>query len=1092
MVPEVGQRFGPYEILGKLGSGGMGLVFRAWDERLHREVAIKVLHDDYTMPGMRERFLQEARAASALNHPNLCMVFDIGEQDRNPYLVMELLAGETLKERIARSALSVEEIVHYSLEITDALAVAHARGIVHRDIKPANIFLVPMPNGKSQAKVLDFGLAKIALEKRGGWESRTLDMSIAGSTVGTLAYMSPEQARGESLDMRTDLFSLGVVMYEMATRQAPFKGTTSGMMMAELLRSTPERVTTWNDSIPRDLEKVILKLLAKDRKGRFQTAKELHNAIEKIDDKLGRRGWLNKVTIPTVPLVRTSDPAARHKTPKRGTDSRSRLVLYEEAPSHTASIVTRPVHVPDRGNGGAARFSREAMRESAVAVASGPGAGGLHSVRGDAYGATAEADAGSIAPATSSKALPSYTKETWEAARARTKTRAPSAAFLSNRAALESARHEESLQELIAASSTVGARVRVRMVIAAAMIVTGVVLAALVHNGLFRPLVLGANDHLLLTVIQNKTGDKTLDGTVMQGLELALRQSRSLNLLGDEAYLAGQRQIAAESGDTAPASEQEVAQKVGARAYLYGEVKGAGPSLTISVEVLKSDSNDRLATFEETVHGREEIPAAIGRIAHDIRAEFSEDNKDALQNSTRFETDVTADIRALHAFAEGEAAAHSGRTNEAMAAFQRAVGIDPKFVQAQMELGWLYRAEKAEVSAANAAALARDASGSASDKVKLLARFCYEMNVSADYAHAVETIRDYAARYPLDADGMKGLARALNAQELLEEALAAAKQGYGQHPLDAGMYAEAQIAMIGMNRYENALQLKAQAERVGLMLEDNTLATGYLAGREDIVAAQSSAIESAEPGFAQTSFGSLYDYGNYLDNTGRTAAGAALWKAAAARAASIPGLASTAAAMLAQGALNRALTENCTVALEMVNEGKDLSAGPLATFHAGMAAALCGDQPYAEKVAAELQQEYPQSNVVTQSYVPLLQAAAEIGVNEPAKTIQLLTTLSQADPMPITPYLRGMAEAALGDLSTATLDFQEVQTHRGAALLWGGAVYPIAEMQTARVYAEERDKSNSVASYQRFLALWGGASYEQPLLAEALAKSSQP
>ena len=173
MVPEVGQRFGPYEILGKLGSGGMGLVFRAWDERLHREVAIKVLYDDYTMPGMRERFLQEARAASALNHPNLCMVFDIGEQDRNPYLVMELLAGETVKDRIARAAMSVEEIVRYSLEITDALTVAHARGIVHRDIKPANIFLVPMPNGKSQAKVLDFGLAKIELEKRGGWESRS-------------------------------------------------------------------------------------------------------------------------------------------------------------------------------------------------------------------------------------------------------------------------------------------------------------------------------------------------------------------------------------------------------------------------------------------------------------------------------------------------------------------------------------------------------------------------------------------------------------------------------------------------------------------------------------------------------------------------------------------------------------------------------------------------------------------------------------------------------------------------------------------------------------------------------------------------------
>jgi eukaryotic-like serine/threonine-protein kinase len=168
MIPEVGQRLGPYEILGKLGSGGMGLVFRAWDERLHREVAVKLLHDEYRMPQMRERFLQEARAASGLNHPNICTVFDIGEQDGYPYLVMELLEGETLKDRIERGAIPVEEIVRYSEEIATALAVAHAKGIVHRDVKPANIFLVRMPNGKSQAKVLDFGLAMIGLEVRGG------------------------------------------------------------------------------------------------------------------------------------------------------------------------------------------------------------------------------------------------------------------------------------------------------------------------------------------------------------------------------------------------------------------------------------------------------------------------------------------------------------------------------------------------------------------------------------------------------------------------------------------------------------------------------------------------------------------------------------------------------------------------------------------------------------------------------------------------------------------------------------------------------------------------------------------------------------
>ena len=282
MIPEAGQRFGPYEILGRLGSGGMGLVFRAWDERLHRNVAIKLLHDNYRMPGMRERFLQEARAASRLNHPNICTIFDIGEQDGDPYLVMELLEGETLRDRIARGALMAEEIVQFGSEIADALGMAHANGVVHRDIKPANIFLVTMPDGRSQAKVVDFGLAKIDLEVRGGWESRALDLTMEGGTVGTLAYMSPEQARGETLDARSDLFSLGIVMYEMATLRVPFKGTTSAMVFAELFHQAPEPVRMWNESISSELERVVLKLLAKDRKARFQTANEVNDALKRI------------------------------------------------------------------------------------------------------------------------------------------------------------------------------------------------------------------------------------------------------------------------------------------------------------------------------------------------------------------------------------------------------------------------------------------------------------------------------------------------------------------------------------------------------------------------------------------------------------------------------------------------------------------------------------------------------------------------------------------------------------------------------------------------------------------------------------------
>ncbi len=1095
MIPEVGQRFGPYEILGRLGGGGMGLVFRAWDERLHREVAIKLLHDDYTMSGMRERFLQEARAASALNHPNICTVFDIGEQDHNPYLVMELLEGETVKDRVAHGALPAEEIVRYAIEISDALAVAHAKGIVHRDIKPANIFLVKMPSGKSQAKVLDFGLAKIELEHRGGWESRKLDLTLAGSTVGTLSYMSPEQARGESLDIRSDLFSLGIVLYEMATRQVPFRGTTSALMFVQLFSHDPEPVRNWNESFPRDLEKVIFKLLAKERKARFQTAQELRDALVKVGKKLERVGWLNKGSAPVVPLVRANDPVAWHKGPRRSQSETRAKVLWAvegSAPS-SGSMAIRPPRVLDKDWGGGVEARQKwSASGGALAVDSGEMPSELVTLHG------AAADSTAVAAAQRVENDSPVARQLWRPESVLTRSR--SVVMLVDegldvdlgRVSVEDGADEE----LIAASLAVDAQTRIRMAIAAVLIVVGVAAVAILNSGLFRPLVLGLNDHLLLTVIQNKTADRNLDGMVMQGLEIALRQSRSLNVLGGEAYHAGRRQIEVEgSGSAETISGQRVAQKVGAKAYLYGEIKRSGTSYTISVDVLRTDSNDKVATLEETAASRERIPAAIGRLARDIRVEVSEDSSDEAHRSVPLEVEATANVNALHAYASGEAAMRSGHPVSALAAYQQAAALDPKFVQVQMRLAWLYRSEKAEVASAEAAELARGAAGNASEKVKLLTEFCYEMNASGDYGRALKTIREFVARYPRDADGMRGLALALRVQGLLSEALQAAQRGYGEHPFDAESYAEAELAMIEMDRYDDALQLEAQAEHVGVLSNQNALMADYLAGKEDATAARVNAMQVAFAGTTTTNGApitraELYQYGLYLDSVGKTGAGSELWRVTAAVAGSVPELASTQASMLAQGALDRALVESCTVALEMVDDVKRLPKGPVASFNAGMAAALCGDQPYAEKTIAALQQNYPQSTAVAQYYVPQLRAAAEIGVNEPEKALDTLIAFEQYDRLSLTPYLRGMANAALGQMPAAVLDFQIAQANRGSSLLLSGNVYPMAELGVARAYAASRDKTDSVEGYRRFLMLWKDADRGQPLLVEATAKTS--
>jgi eukaryotic-like serine/threonine-protein kinase len=1091
MIPEAGQRFGPYEILGKLGSGGMGLVFRAWDERLHREVAVKLLQDNYKMPGMRERFLQEARAASGLNHPNICTIFDIGEQDGDPYLVMELLEGETLNNRIARGALLADEIVRYAVEITDALTVAHAKGIVHRDIKPANIFLVKMPNGKFQAKVLDFGLAKIALEVRGGWESRTLDLTLAGATVGTVAYMSPEQARGEPLDMRSDFFSLGVVMYEMATRRVPFEGTTSALTFVQIFNQIPDPVRDWNESIPRELERLILKLMTKDRRARFQTASELHEALAKIADNIGRGSWLRKGAASVVPLVRAADPVARHKGRRRRPGRAQGESLPAVAPSASSSDngMNRPTHGMERDRGGIELQSSSPPTAGAVAVESGESQ--THALRSavtrnhpsiDIDTTTAESHA-LAANQSLSKSL-SLISQVEHGVRG-VDPQTASAWTLT-----------ESTEFVELVEGQAGrARVRMRLALAA---VTVVIVAAglflLVRSGLFRPVVLGSSDRLLLTVIQNKTSDKTLDGTVMEGLEIALRQSKSLDLLGGEAYHAGLRQIEAENGAAMTiVPGQKVAQKVNARAYLYGEITGSQAPYTISIEVLEADSNDKVASLEEIAANREEIPAAIGRLAKAVRAEVSEDSKADLRRSVPLEREASAKVDALHAFTLGETATAVGHRSDALLAYRQAAKLDPGFAQAYLRLAWLYRDEKAEVASADAAVAARDASTHGSDKVKLLAKFCYEMNASGDIDQAAKTIHDYMTRYPLDVDGMQGMALVLRLQGHLPEALKIAQQGYSRNPFYAQTYAEAELAMIGMGRYDDVLQLETEAKRVGVDGSANVLTAGYLGGRHDLVNARLGVMQSALAGgaaadMAQITYAEWNIYGLYLDNTGRLGEGSKLWRTAATASAE-QDLSGTQAYLLAQGALDRALAESCTAALQMADEVRSLPKGVIASFNAGMAAALCGDKPYAEKTIVALQQDFPRNSAVAQYYVPELHAAAEIGVNEPAKSIQTLTDLSKYDEISLTPYLRGMAQAAVGQLHSAIHDFQIVSARHGGALTLRGNVYPMAELGEARAYLANRDKPESVEAYRQFLILWGNSDEKQALMNEALARS---
>ena len=1121
MVPEVGQRVGPYEILGRLGSGGMGLVFSAWDARLQRDVAIKLLRDEYTTPEMRSRFLQEARAASSLNHANICTIFDIGEQEGDPYMVMELLKGEPLRQRMNAAELEPREICRVAQDVADALSLAHSRSIIHRDIKPANIFLVDRPGGFN-TKVLDFGLAKI--ETYGA--DSLFDLTHTGTTVGTVSYMSPEQARGEGLDPRSDLFSLGVVLYEMATGRLPFQGATSALVFVELLGKPPDAIRPQNPAISPDLERLILKLLQKDRTLRFQNGQQVVEAA--LQALAG-----GPASDPRRVALAEARPAGTPQPPSSGNgggplSQRRSTVQVSQPNRHDVSAAHRALsQMPEPERKSPSRESvpgtvpADALIRPRPRVTLSESSAVLRAARESSPAQPlAKPPSGSTTPAPPSlgrssgshpttrivpdHAEPAYDPPEGPPAPSRPIIRpseravqlpAPNISLprvTAPRPAPRFTRYEEIDEEgqvvrtvgPSAADTETAPKPRVWLLLVGLLAMGLIGLVAWKLWPRSAPAGPGKVIPIVLAPVNVAGGDNLLGGAVSMGLAFDLSQSPQFLVMETAALNAGLRsQGLAPDASRSADDIRRAARAIGVTEILNADLRSSGGAYTVSVRVVSTDTGSEVYHTEQTAQSREQIPDALDRVLRDMRNGLGEDNATIARTTVPLSKEATGSIEALYDYSTGLELMGQGKLVEAAAAFEQATAADSHFTQAHLRLADLYRTEHAPVSAQSAAVSGQASAQLASQRTQQLAAATYALNATGDLAAAQTASQTLLQAYPNSVRARIDLAQALREQGKFAESAAAAEAALHRQPFNSAATALAEMNLIAGERATAARNVENTSRQAGhTHPELNLLITYLMNGAQGPIDTTANASEQVGLAEMQAAL---------LDATGSMHAGQRMWQEVATQAAARATFVSAAADALATAAINRALSADCAAAASLWEEAQNFPMGSDARARVGLAAGLCGDLGTARSSLDALTRSFPQSFRVRLIYGPEINALIQWRSGQADDALATLQNVRQYDNISLSPLLRGLIHVRTGHPQDAISDFQYVVQHPGSASLVNPTSIPMAQLGLARAYSASGDRLNSGMAYSRFLTLWNGADPGNPLLGEARANAAR-